>query len=1113
MMPATIAPIELTRAYSVKAAKGLRYGNFEGVVHLPPVTVSQSLGEHSFSQLNNQQIYKTICDWFQAWQPWQQDLLLCGIANRCSPRQLDILATTLEPLRHRDYSTVCKKQYSSDSFKKGVLPKTIPLKTLACRRSDVDTLWEGQIDLKSGSGHFGTSGSHISINQASSKSRSGLLRKKQCLPSRDYSGKPAGTNMFASKPRSDENKESFLVVSDSLDKPKSSGSRKTLTVDGADGKPKSEKERYVSSALETKQEVKENIPPSTIDEYSNSLALDIIQSAIQTIVVAHVYDKAQTQTLRENTAAENVQTDKKTRKPKRSTASRSGVSIPCSKTNISSSKSHQKTEKSRASTATMSASFLGGMLELKSESSKGLLSGLNSASSQFRHSAFNSSTVSTAGFFSPHKLERFGSPLREMRHSSDCHPVGLSALPITLTKTFQHRKWWRGASLSGSQHAFRKPNKKELSSNFQDQLEHVWEWLHQWEDFERIALLKEVVKITSPCILASLVSHIHQKLRDRFDINRFPDKLLLFILSFLTPGDINVASQVCRRWRFLTTSDELWMLKCLEMGEMEGIQNIPKLVLDAGKFDRLVDWKQAFYELRYLIHTMKERLSIPTDINIDALSMFEDTPAPVEITVSVPEESEKRRASCRITELNLQRGTLSYIQLADAESKKDELKTLAVDEVDRASDDDVSLDEDLSHLLGEYALMQGAEESESPEKYYYRRRRKISQKKVISADSPEQSFVTEKTDQEESPLKELIRSRRHQQHEGMEEEEEEDKAQDIRPKLETASDILGKIVPSTTLEWETGEEESTVPVRPTTFAGVVKSVLRVRKLQGHMNGIVCLCFDKKRLITGGMDRTVRVWDIRSGTNIHKFCGHKGGIRCLQFDNDILATGSWDMLIVLWDMRQFTKVTALFGHTGCVSCLKINRNYVVSGSHDSTIRVWSRKTYLCCQVIKVHTGAVSSLVLDGNCILSSSCDLTLCMSSMDTGHCVRVFDGVQKPILSLVIANDLVIGGDQTGSIYFWNKSTGESEAAIRAHDAPVHKVSYWKSRFWTASGDNTVKEWDLMTLTCVRALQGHKGPVRDVRVCDDRVVSCSDDGTIRIWDFEKSKTSSKKARR
>ena len=81
-MPAYIAPIETTRSFSVQPAKGLRYGNFEGVVHLPPVTATTKLGEHSFSTLNNQQIYKTVCEWFEGWRPWQQRVLLCGIVDR-----------------------------------------------------------------------------------------------------------------------------------------------------------------------------------------------------------------------------------------------------------------------------------------------------------------------------------------------------------------------------------------------------------------------------------------------------------------------------------------------------------------------------------------------------------------------------------------------------------------------------------------------------------------------------------------------------------------------------------------------------------------------------------------------------------------------------------------------------------------------------------------------------------------------------------------------------------------------------------------------------------------------------------------------------------------------
>ncbi|KAL8615541.1 hypothetical protein ACOMHN_028204 [Nucella lapillus] len=100
-MPRTITPIEKTRGYAVRPAQGLRFGNFERVVHLPPVKPQSGVGPHSFSTLNNRQIYRTVTDWLQSWQPWQQKILLYSIVNRCTLPQLEILGTTLEPLRHR----------------------------------------------------------------------------------------------------------------------------------------------------------------------------------------------------------------------------------------------------------------------------------------------------------------------------------------------------------------------------------------------------------------------------------------------------------------------------------------------------------------------------------------------------------------------------------------------------------------------------------------------------------------------------------------------------------------------------------------------------------------------------------------------------------------------------------------------------------------------------------------------------------------------------------------------------------------------------------------------------------------------------------------------------
>ncbi|KAK3591798.1 hypothetical protein CHS0354_007651 [Potamilus streckersoni] len=118
-MPAYIRPIQHTRDFSLKPPDGLRYGNFDSIVHLPPINSgSQKIGPHSLSVLNNQQICRMVCEWFEIWRPWQQRTLLCGIVDRCSTRQLDILSTTFEPISHRDYETALHQAYPSAAFKK-----------------------------------------------------------------------------------------------------------------------------------------------------------------------------------------------------------------------------------------------------------------------------------------------------------------------------------------------------------------------------------------------------------------------------------------------------------------------------------------------------------------------------------------------------------------------------------------------------------------------------------------------------------------------------------------------------------------------------------------------------------------------------------------------------------------------------------------------------------------------------------------------------------------------------------------------------------------------------------------------------------------------------------
>ncbi|KAF6018739.1 hypothetical protein EB796_022938 [Bugula neritina] len=113
------------------------------------------------------------------------------------------------------------------------------------------------------------------------------------------------------------------------------------------------------------------------------------------------------------------------------------------------------------------------------------------------------------------------------------------------------------------------------------------------------------------------------------------------------------------------------------------------------------------------------------------------------------------------------------------------------------------------------------------------------------------------------------------------------------------------------------------------------------ELRGHSQNVLCVCLEHKRtnprLASGSMDKSIKIWDLRSAQCTMTLKGHSKGIWSLNFyTSTLLISGSYDTTI-----RVF-----------CVDMDKTGE-FAFSASADHTVRIWSIEDGSCTKVIYVN----------------------------------------------------------------------------------------------------------------------------------------------------------------
>lgn len=244
-----------------------------------------------------------------------------------------------------------------------------------------------------------------------------------------------------------------------------------------------------------------------------------------------------------------------------------------------------------------------------------------------------------------------------------------------------------------------------------------------------------------------------------------------------------------------------------------------------------------------------------------------------------------------------------------------------------------------------------------------------------------------------------------------------------------------------------------------------------RTLEGHLDAVRSVMFDPQgeTLASGSFDKTVNLWEVRSGKLLRTLRGHQEKVYSVAFDpqGGTLASKSVDKTVNLWEPRSGELLRTLTGNHDSFSGVVFDPQgeTVASGSVDRTVNLWEARSGKLLRTLKTHQEWITSVAFDPQ-------DSTLASG-----------------------------GGD--GTVELWDTRNGKQLQPLAGHQGAVRTMVFDPQDSTLASGsdDGTVRLWAARSGKLLRTLEGHTQWVNHVAFSPDGrlLASKSGDHTTRLW--------------
>lgn len=238
----------------------------------------------------------------------------------------------------------------------------------------------------------------------------------------------------------------------------------------------------------------------------------------------------------------------------------------------------------------------------------------------------------------------------------------------------------------------------------------------------------------------------------------------------------------------------------------------------------------------------------------------------------------------------------------------------------------------------------------------------------------------------------------------------------------------------------------------------------MRVISGHLGWVRSLAVEpgNKWFASGAGDRTIKIWDLASGSLKLTLTGHISTVRGLAVSprHPYLFSCGEDKMVKCWDLETNKVIRHYHGHLSGVYTLALHPtlDVLVTGGRDGAARVWDMRTRSNIHVLSGHTQTVADLVCQeaDPQVITGSLDSTVRLWDLAAGKTMGVLTHHKKGVRALAThPSEFTFASGSTGSIKQWKCPEGAFMQNFEGHNSIINTMSVNEQNVLFSGGKHT----------------------------------------------------------